>query len=217
MQPFVFNKTNTFCINLDSHTERWKRMQSRFSYFGMDVTRWSACGESDITSPFPSHLSSGQKGCAQSHINIWKHVVENNLEYALVLEDDACFDKEWKQKLDLFCSQNTNSDWHMVFLNASEPITPKDTWELAREQYLTGGYVISRKSAEIILNDFRTNYYACDWMTSRDQIYGQSYCYFPWLIIQEGLDTTIGSNVDEDHQKVVRCLREIDYSIDNYI
>ncbi len=54
-------------------------------------------------------------------------------------------------------------------------------------------------------------------MTSRDQIYGHSYCYFPWLIIQEGIDTTIGSKFDADREKVVRCLNEINYSIDNYI
>ena len=26
----------------------------------------------------------------------------DNLEYALILEDDACFDKEWKQKVNQF-------------------------------------------------------------------------------------------------------------------
>jgi glycosyl transferase family 25 len=217
MNPFVFDKTNTFCINLDSNPERWERMKKRFSNFDLEVTRWSACTESDITSPFPYYMSPGQKGCAQSHINIWKHIIENNLEYALILEDDACFDKNWKQKLDEFCLQNVNLDWHMVFLNASEPIVPRDTWSVANEQYLTGGYVISRKSAEIIVNDFSTIYYAADWMTSRDQIYGQSYCYFPWLIIQEGIDSSVGSNVDADHAKVLRCLAEIDYSIDNYV
>ncbi len=105
----------------------------------------------------------------------------------------------------------------MIFLNASEPITPKDTWVKAHEQYLTAGYVISLQSAEIILRDFGNCFYSSDWMTSRDQIYGHSYCYFPWLIIQEGIDSTIGSNLDQDREKVVRCLKEIDYSLDNYI
>jgi glycosyl transferase family 25 len=183
----------------------------------MSVTRWKASTKDDITDYFYHNLNDGQRGCSQSHINIWRHIVENNIEYALVLEDDACFDKEWKNKLDLFCSQNTDEEWHMIFLNASEPIEPRDTWVEAHEQYLTGGYVISNMSAKILLQDFGTCFYACDWMTSRDQIYGHSYCYFPWLIIQEGIDSSIGSNLESDHEKVLRCLKEIDYSTDNYI
>jgi hypothetical protein len=54
-------------------------------------------------------------------------------------------------------------------------------------------------------------------MTSRIQLHGHSYCYFPWLIIQEGVDSNIGSNVEADHAKVLRCLGEIGYSLDNYI
>jgi hypothetical protein len=46
-----------------------------------------------------------------------------------------------------------------------------------------------------------------------------SYCYFPWLIIQEGLDSTLkkeGETHDADHAKVVRCLGEIGYDMANY-
>ena len=217
MQPFVFTELNTFCISLLSKPDRWARMEDRFQKLGMSVTRWPAATGADIKDPIYHALNDGQKGCSQSHINVWRHIVENNLEYALILEDDACFDKEWKQKLDLFCQQNEDNDWHMVFLNASEPIVPRDTWAKASEQYLTAGYVISLESAKIILRDFSTCFFSSDWMTSRDQIYGHSYCYFPWLIIQEGRDSSIGNKVDADHEKVVRCLGEIDYSLENYI
>jgi hypothetical protein len=53
-------------------------------------------------------------------------------------------------------------------------------------------------------------------MTTRLQLYGHSYCYFPWVIIQEGKDTNIGSNLEADHEKVLRCLGEIDYGLENY-
>jgi glycosyl transferase family 25 len=217
MNPFFFNEENTFCISLLSKPERWERMQTRFKTLGINASRWPAATVSDLKDPFYYALNDGQKGCAQSHINIWRHIVENKIEYALILEDDACFDKKWKEKLDEFCRQNTDKEWHMIFLNASEPIDPKDTWVKASEQYLTAGYVISLASAEIILRDFGNCFFSSDWMTSRDQIYGHSYCYFPWLIIQEGIDSTIGSNLDADREKVVRCLNEINYSLDNYI
>jgi hypothetical protein len=46
---------------------------------------------------------------------------------------------------------------------------------------------------------------------------GHSYSYFPWLIIQEGDESTIGSGVEADHAKVVRCLGEIGYELANYV
>lgn len=219
MNPFIFDSSNTFCINLDSKPDRWERMQSRFEHFNMTATRWPAATSETIHDNFPHYLNDGQKGCAQSHIDIWRHIVEHDISYALVLEDDASFDGEWDNKLAIFQKTNQDAEWYMIVLNGSEPIANRDQWICTRnqEQYLTGGYIISRKGAEVILHDFRDSFFASDWMTSRIQFHGHSYCYFPWLIIQEGKDTSIGSQVAEDHAKVLRCLNEIDYSIENYI
>ena len=54
-------------------------------------------------------------------------------------------------------------------------------------------------------------------MTSRLQLHGHSYSYFPWLIIQEGKDSDIGSNLEADREKVLHCLNKIQYSLDHYI
>jgi GR25 family glycosyltransferase involved in LPS biosynthesis len=219
MSPFIFDDTNAFCINLDTKPERWEKMQRRFQHFDMKVQRWPAATADDIVDNFPHYLNGGQKGCAQSHIHIWRHMLEKELPYALILEDDACFDQRWKEKLALFCASNVDAEWDAVFLNASEPIDERDVWSCTRdrEQYLTAGYVLSNKGARVLLRDFEHCFYSSDWMTSRIQLHGHSYCYFPWLIIQEGADSNIGSNVEADHAKVLRCLNEIDYSMDNYI
>lgn len=218
MNPIILNETNTFCINLESNRERWNKMEEKFNRLNMKVTRWNASNGKDNQDPFYECLNDGQKGCSQSHINIWRHIVENNLEYALILEDDACFDKEWKTKLDDFFESNQDNEWDAVFLNASEPIDPSNTWVCTkeREQYLTAGYLISNKGSRLQLNDFQHCFFASDWMTSRLQLYGHSYSYFPWLIIQEGKDSDIGSNLEADREKVIRCLNEIQYSLENY-
>ena len=55
-------------------------------------------------------------------------------------------------------------------------------------------------------------------MTTRLQTMGRSWSYFPWLIIQEGFESTIGSGVEADHAKVVRLLGDIGYSLEeNYV
>ena len=219
MEPLFFNSSNTFCIHLKSNTERLEKMKKRFEVLDMDVTIMPAYTADDIIDKFPFYLNGGQKGCAQSHINIWKTIVEHDIEYALVLEDDACFDKEWKSKLDQFWESNEDEDWDAIFLNASEPIEPRDTWVCTKnkEQYLTAGYVLSYKGARTLLEDFHDCYFSSDWMTSRLQLHGHSYSYFPWLIIQEGKDSDIGSNLEADREKVLRCLNEIHYSLENYI
>jgi GR25 family glycosyltransferase involved in LPS biosynthesis len=221
MYPFVFNKENSFCISLFSHNNRWEKMQSRFSKLGLSVTRWKAAeaNTSDIKDNFYHYLNPGQRACSQSHINLWRFIASEEYKkpYALILEDDACFDKDWKNKLDKFNKEIVDEDLDAIFLNVSEPINEQNKWTIAHEQYLTGGYIITKKGCENILTMFHDNYASSDWMTSRLQTLNHSYSYFPWLIIQEGAETTIGSNVTPDHEKVVRCLSEINYSLDNYI
>lgn len=37
----------------------------------------------------PKPLTLGEIGCAMSHINVYEYIIENNIESAIVLEDDA--------------------------------------------------------------------------------------------------------------------------------
>lgn len=212
---FTFDNTNTFCITVESTiSSRWSRMEHRLHNAGLDsVCKWKASTPQDLQDTFDPRLSKLQCACAQSHINIYKHMVERNLEYAFILEDDACFDKDWLEKLMQF---NNIDTFDAIFLNCSEPEKPQDTWVKCREQYLTGAYIISLQGAKYILSRFHQYYYSADWMTSRLQENGKSYTYFPWLVIQEGLDTTIESGYEADQAKVVRCLVEIGYPLTNY-
>ena len=215
MVKLSFNSENTFCISLHNHKDRWQIMLDRFARLKMEVTRFQASTEeNELDGTFSNSLNSLQKCCANSHIRLWKQILRSDSEYALILEDDACFDKGWVQKLDTIV---VDENWDAIFLNCSEPIEPRDTWIVTHEQYLTGGYIISKKGVRRILEMFDDCYYSSDWMTSRLQCDNQCYSYFPWLVIQDGGESTIGSDVTADHAKVVRLLDEICYSMDNYI
>ena len=216
---FKFTSTNSFCISILSHKLRTEKMQKRFKEFNLDICIWNASTKETLTDNFAYYLNDGQKGCAQSHFNIWKHIINNNLEYALILEDDACFDKEFYKKVNDFEKDIKDPDWDAMFLNASEEINITNTWTLVNEQYMAAGYILSNRGARKLIDMFSSRLFAADWMTSRLQMYGHSYSYFPWIIIQEGKDTTIGGqeHINEDYAKVVRLLNEINYSLDNYI
>jgi glycosyl transferase family 25 len=215
---FIFDKNNTFCISLYSNPTRWEKMENRFKQLNLDVTRFKAVSQLDeLNVQFVSYLTPVQKFCTQSHINLWKHIIENNIPYAFILEDDACFDIKWKDKLDEFSKHINDPELDAIFLNASEPLDKTHVWTMADEQYLCGGYILTYKGAKMLLETFSNCFYMSDWMTSRLQQNRHSYTYFPWLIIQQGIETTIGSNINEDHKKVLRCLNDISYSLSNYI
>ena len=218
MKKFNFSRENTFCISLESRPDRYSSMLKRFNHFNLDVTRWNASTASTLIDKFDNRLNEGEKGCSQSHLNIYKHIIENDLEYAFILEDDACFDKNWEEKLEQF----DEVEWDLILLNGSEPIDNMDKWTNTEDniQYLTGGYIISKNGAKWILEygNMNNEYYSSDWMTSRLQyVRRKSYCYFPWLIIQEGFDSNLRSNVEEHQSKVIKCLSDINYPINNYI
>jgi len=215
---FNFDRNNTFCISLYSIPSRWEKMERRFKQLNLDVTRFKAVSQPDeIDVPFVSYLTPAQKYCAQSHINLWRHIIVKNLPYVLILEDDACFDLKWKEKLDDFSKHINDTDLDAIFLNVSEPLDKTNVWTMADEQYLTGGYILTYKGAKLMLDCFSGCFYTSDWMTSRLQKNRHSYTYFPWLIIQQGVESTIGINIKEDHNKVLKCLNNISYSLSNYI
>jgi len=137
MPPFfMFDASNTFCISLESNPDRWKRMEKRLELSGLEATKWPGVSSpEELTDNFFSSLNMGQKGCSQSHLNIYKYILEHDLEYALILEDDACFDKKWKEKLEEVNIRTIDPEWHSVVLNGSEPIVPRDTWVNTNEQY----------------------------------------------------------------------------------
>jgi GR25 family glycosyltransferase involved in LPS biosynthesis len=210
MTKFEFDEKNTFCISCNE--ERYTKMSRRFQETNLKVTRWNASFPDTVTDNFNIYLKPVQKACTQSHINIWRHIIAENLPYGFILEDDACFDINWRSKLEELDIESFDA----IFLNASEPMDPAFQWNKVTEQYLCGGYILSREGAQWLIDNYQHYFFMSDWMTTRLQLMGKSYSYFPWLIIQEGRETTIGSNIVEDHQKVVNCLDAINYSLSNY-
>ena len=98
-------------------------------------------------------------------------------------------------------------EWDLVLLNASERVEPEEAWVACSHQWLTGGYIISKKGARWILDHF-TEKYESDCVTWVLQDQGHSYARFPWLIAQEGKDSTIGSDVEANRSKVLELLGE---------
>jgi GR25 family glycosyltransferase involved in LPS biosynthesis len=194
------SKRNTFCVALDS---RWPAMEQRLQRLGIPCVRWKACLPDQTAEFFAKHLNPLQKACAQSHTTLWRELIRLRLDYAFILEDDVLFHRDWRAMLDDW--QVNDPDWHLILLNASERVEPEETWVKASHQWLTGGYIISKKGAIWLLSYFKEKYEA-DCMTWVLQDQGHSYVRFPWLIVQEGKDSTIGSDFEANRSKVLELL-----------
>jgi GR25 family glycosyltransferase involved in LPS biosynthesis len=203
----VLIKDNTFCVSLDS---RWPAMQERLARLEIPCSRWKAYLPHELYEDFAPHMNQYQKACAQSHVTLWREMLRRDLDYAFIMEDDILFAHDWRKKLEAWSG---DLDWDLILLNASEKVEPEETWTLCKEQWLTGAYIVSKKGARWMLANFPQKWEA-DWMTWCLQKEGHSYTYFPWPVIQEGKDTTIGSDVEANRAKVLQLLgdRILNYS-----
>jgi len=209
-----------FCINMNEATERWDRMQKRFEKYNLNVTRWVASTPETLGDyPVYKDMKPGEKGCGLSHYRLWEHIVSHNIQKALILEDDACFRCDWIEillngfkKLD-----KMDPEWDCILLNSYDDHPIHERFIVTNGNCCTGGYVITLRAAQLLVNTFKQCVVASDWMTLHLQRRGHTYMYFPWLVIQDGLDTYIqGDKLSKDVQRVNDLLRKAGYDRENY-
>lgn len=91
-----------FVINLDRDKIKWEKMQENWK--GINLQRFPATIGSNLTTDEVSPLcnlfcTDGMKGCFESHKRLWKKIINDNLAYTLILEDDAYPLKNFEDKL----------------------------------------------------------------------------------------------------------------------
>lgn len=101
---------HAFFINLDRHPERRAFLEAQLQKAGIAAERVSGvdgndvppelAGYYDLASRSRDALRPNEIGCHASHMLIWKIIVERNLDYALVLEDDATLPSDLEETLD---------------------------------------------------------------------------------------------------------------------
>lgn len=87
----VFDKI--FVLTIPSFTDRIENMKQRLDGVDYEFFYGTYGGDLDVT-PYReagSRLTRGQLSCALSHYNIYKKIVEEDIQNALILEDDCIF------------------------------------------------------------------------------------------------------------------------------
>ena len=105
--------------------------------------------------------------CALKHLYAYEHILDNDLPGALILEDDAILDKDFSRKFDQSIKEYEEryacqpviisyENSALVFVPRSQRRKGQMLYPGNKDRY-AGGYFVSRKAAEVILDDVRQN------------------------------------------------------------
>ena len=171
----------TFVINLDRRQDRWADFskQSTLSQF-TDLQRFSAVDGSKLDVLHDERVSlhtrqnilkksrrshyeiatAGAIGATLSHVSIWKRFLQSDAKYVVVFEDDTIVDQTSLDYIDSLV-EKLPAEWHMWLLGThrgsfkGKPLVPGATkgWWSVDEFTGAHAYILSRKGAEILLED----------------------------------------------------------------
>lgn len=115
----------TYVINLKKATKRWNNIKKQLETYNLNYKRIDGVLGKELTNDEISDNTSflcktlctkPTIGCAMSHINVWKNIIDDKQEYSLVLEDDAELVDNFKDKLDYLINNKIPEDFDIVYL-----------------------------------------------------------------------------------------------------
>jgi len=141
---------HAYCINLQRSSDRRESALQEFEREGIDVEFFRAT-DGKVEAPEGIHVSTSEWGCAESHIRVWRDIVENRYDVALVFEDDVSLVPGFMHKLEKVM-QELPDDWDFVNLGAVD-IFRNDIKKLSDEiifgqSLLTHAYIITLECAK---------------------------------------------------------------------
>ena len=179
----------TFIINLEKDKMKLTKAMRRVEEQGFqNIIRFPAINMSSMkmissssrattsTYTFNTELSKSEKGCALSHILLWEYMILNDINIALVFEDDIIFHETFQNIFvdKYFPSIPSNSDivymgWQRTGLPKGENIyidpspTIEEGFVIKRHPATTHAYIITLNGAKKLLKyislDFNNNVY----------------------------------------------------------
>jgi hypothetical protein len=106
------------CINLDRRSDRWEQVQRNLSDIEWPFRQCERFGAVDGALGKPPawwRAGGGAWGCLQSHLRVIERAVMDGVSSILILEDDACFPKDFRERAARYLSEIPN-DWQQIYL-----------------------------------------------------------------------------------------------------
>lgn len=205
-----------FLINLEKNKERLAYMQAQLERLGVAFERIPAVYGKELSrkelcrkfSAFRSYcatgvrLTLGEVGCALSHIKIYRRMIEENLSYALIFEDDIIIDSSLNVKLQEIERFINPQKAQVVLLSALGFDGGNTPGILKNDKAMcTDGYVITLPAAKkICYTNHPVVLTADSWRRWEKRFGVEIYCCWPPVVLQD--NATFGTDVNTVNRKV---------------
>lgn len=110
-----------YCINLERSPERRESALQQFEREGLDVEFFRAT-DGKVEAPEGLFITKSEWGCADSHIRVWKDMIDNRYEVALVFEDDISLVPNFTAELQKIINE-LPPDWDYVNLGSTYDVS----------------------------------------------------------------------------------------------
>lgn len=152
-----------FYINRECDVLRRQRMEKEFARCAIPAERFSAVEGRAVpdwlASFYDGRMTAGEVGCSASHLSVYRMIVERDLPFALVLEDDARIDDDCNVVVDR-AVQSAPEGWDIIrLINTSKRPVQKVAQIDDRRQLVyyvriplrTAGLIVSNAGARKLL------------------------------------------------------------------
>ncbi|MEI8278494.1 MAG: glycosyltransferase family 25 protein [Bacteroidota bacterium] len=129
------NDITVFIVSLKNSTDRRAQLAKHLEHIGLKFEWFDATYGKSLTDEEmaqycdleaikenPVWLSRSAIGCALSHYFIYKEVIRRNLPYALILEDDIVFEKDFIPYIDTVAKQLQKNEIAALYYQSWDPI-----------------------------------------------------------------------------------------------
>lgn len=154
-------------VSLVEEYERRKHIDSLFNYFELDFNYFDAINKQQVVDTLDKYnilvntdrMSLGEVACYLSHYSLWQQVIDYNLPYLMVFEDDIYFTKGAKALLNDLNWLPKDYDvikletmYDRVMINKGVQLLSEHKLCRMKSRHMgMAGYIISRKGAKKLI------------------------------------------------------------------
>jgi GR25 family glycosyltransferase involved in LPS biosynthesis len=183
------DRLKQYVINLKRRPDRLQYFYDHFPFektnvevvYGFDGKYFEKENEREVQifHNLPNNLLPGEKGCLISHLRIYKDIIDKNIPFAVVMEDDGIFCENFKDKINEIINELPDDCQILYFGGRFEPYFKMDPgtfisfsnkivshvqikWEQRswrNHDRTTHGYIISYNLAKFFIDCFNRNMY----------------------------------------------------------
>ena len=197
---------------MKDRSDRRANMKQRLSEMEIDAVRIDAINGGEVIDQLDfgnvkKKLNNAEIGCFLSHHNLYKRILDEGHETALILEDDCLFIEGYKEVVEQ-AMKDIPKDWDMLYLGQAnyDSIKIAQSAELkthaikenvsgrlyrASRCWLTHAYVVNRKVLPKLIEGTKVLYASIDGVLADLQENLNVYAIYPNIVKQDGTRSSI--------------------------